>query len=142
MNKSQLTKNIFIAILFVWVAIWLFFLVREDKEGQYSTLEVLYRSPSAERTEIIYGADFYEFLVFCRNAMPSDATYAILGFDKYSIDEVRARYFLWPAKVDDRHPDFKIIYGSESRVPEGYREFKSYNKGKRGCLYIRKGMQI
>ena len=142
MNNNQFTKKIFITILSTWVILWLFFLVREDKDGQYRMIGELYRSSDAEKTGTVYGAGFYDFLVFCRNAMPADATYEIRGFDKYSIDEVRARYFLWPMRSDTRRPDFEIVYGRGQSVPAGYRKFKFYNKGERGCLYIRKGMQV
>ena len=142
MNNVRLFKKILIVILLLWVALWLFFLAREDKDGQYGTLKALYRSPDAKKAAIVYGSDFYDFLIFCRKAMPANATYEILGFDKYSIDEVRARYYLWPAKVGTQRPDFKITYGRGNSVPAGYREFKSYNKGNRGCLYIRKGIRV
>ena len=135
-------KHIFIAVLFIWVVVWLFFLARGSKDGQYRTLGKLYRSEDAERVGIIYGTGFYEFLVFCRTAMPKDATYEIRGFDKYSIDEVRARYFLWPTKAGALRPDFKIVYGNRTSVPAGYRKFKSYNRGERGYLYIRKGIRV
>ena len=142
MNKIQITKKLLIVILLLWVVLWLFFIVREDKDGQYSTLGALYKSPNAEKTATIYGKDFYDFFVFCQKAMPKDASYEILGFDKYSIDEVRARYLLWPAKAGTCRPDFKIVYGRGRSVPAGYLEFKSYNKGKKGYLYVRKGIRV
>ncbi|MBU0571246.1 MAG: hypothetical protein KJ995_04945 [Candidatus Omnitrophica bacterium] len=142
MNNSRTIKKTLIVVLIVWTAIWLFFLVREDKDGQYRVLGDLYRSNDETKVKVVYGNDFYDFLEFCRDNIPAGATYEIYGFEKYSIDEVRARYLLFPARVDTKNPDFKIKYGGNAEVPSGYSEFKSYNKGKRGYLYLRRGNRI
>ena len=135
-------QNIFKIVITIWVILWAFFLIREDKEGQYRLLRGLYLEKPEGRTRLVYGGDLYDFLVFCRGCIPSGYTYQITGFEKYSIDEMRARYFLYPAISVGNNPDFKIIYGRDIPAPDGYREFKRYPGEVSGKLFIRKGLEI
>ncbi len=130
-------KNLFRSIFVIWCVLWLFFLVREDKDGQYRALRELYRLKGEARTRHVMGGDLYDFLAFAREKIPAGSTCEIMGFEKYSIDEVRARYFLWPLKAGKGVTDFKIVYGQGVRVPAGYEEFGRF--GKKGYLFINQG---
>jgi len=127
-------KNLIRSILVIWCVLWLFFLIREDKDGQYRGLRELYCLKGEARTRHVIGGDLYDFLTFSREKIPQGSTYEILGFEKYSIDEVRARYFLWPLKAGKGGTDFKIVYEEGVRVPAGYEEFGRF--GKKGYLLI------
>ncbi len=122
MNK----RNIFKIIFAVWIVLWLLFLIRQDKDEQYSALRYLYTHDSAEKVRFAYGEELCDYLVFCGQNIPEGATYQLLGFKKFSIHEVRSRYFLWPLKGSDEDPDYKIVYGDVTLKPPGYKEFKRF----------------
>jgi len=120
-------KNIFPAILAVWLVLWIFFMIREDKDGQYDLLRKLYGAgDNNEKNRVMMGKELYDFLVFARDAMPEGSTCELAGFEKFSIDEVRARYFLWPFKCAKGDTDFKIVF--EGPIPDmpGYEEVKGW----------------
>ncbi|MEA3489281.1 MAG: hypothetical protein U9R44_02930 [Candidatus Omnitrophota bacterium] len=125
-------------IFTVWVVLWVFFLVREDKDGQYGSLAYLYTHGYNDKVRYIMGGRLYDFLVFCERYMPKGTTFDLSGFEPFSIDEVRARYFLWPLRSVGNNPDFVIVYGETTGSPAGYKEYKRY--GKTGRLLIREGI--
>lgn len=106
-------KRIFKLILAIWVALWAFFLIRADKPGQYRALFDLYSLKSEAKMRYVTGEKLYDFLLSCRGSMPEGATYELSGFKKFSIDEVRARYLLWPFKAGESEADFGIICGEK-----------------------------
>jgi hypothetical protein len=108
-NKQKALKIIFA----VWIILWIFFLAREDKDGQYSTLRYLYTHDSEEKTRYVMGGELYDFLISCRENMPAGSTYELSGFQEFSIDEVRARYFLWPLKSVSEKGEFEINYNEK-----------------------------
>ena len=125
-------KNIFRVVLAVWVILWLFFLIREDKDGQYRFLMHLYSADHADKVRFLMGNELYDFLVFCKENIPEYATYKISGFEKFSIYEVRARYFLWPIRSVDKNADFEIFFKKHVKTLPGYEEYKDY----KGIGYI------
>ncbi|MFH1837595.1 MAG: hypothetical protein ABH862_05745 [Candidatus Omnitrophota bacterium] len=127
---------IFKIILVVWVVLWLFFLVREDKDDQYASLKRLYMSDHLGKTKIIMGDDLYDFLNFCKNEIPENSTYKIAGFEKFSIFEVRSRYFLWPLRAVEENANYIILYGKPGISVPGYEMYKDY-KGI-GSIYRKK----
>jgi hypothetical protein len=130
-NKLRVFKIIFI----VWIVLWVLFLAREDKDGQYRMLYHLYTHDGTDNVRYVVGSDLYDFLVFCKDSIPTGFTYRLSGFKEFSIDEVRARYFLWPLKSVEKDPNFVIIYGREEEKVLGYREYRKYRD--RGCILIR-----
>ena len=140
MNKITMTKkDIFKIILIVWVVLWVFFLAREDKDGQYGTLSYLYSHKYVDKARHIIGADLFDLLMFSRVNIPEGSSYELLGFKVFSIFEVRARYFLWPLQSVEKDSDFKIVYGKGfARIP-GYNEYKRC--GSSGRLLVREGLK-
>ena len=132
MNKQNMLKIIFA----VWIVLWIFFLVREDKSDQYRELRYLYAHNSAENARYIAGEDLYDFLVFCKDNIPTGFTYRLSGFQKFSIDEMRARYFLWPLKSIADNPDFIIVYGGKGEKVPGYKVFMKFDN--KGCILERR----
>ena len=130
-------KFIFKAILLTWIILWMVFLVRQSKKGQYEKLTYFYANDYNSRVKYLLGDDLADFLVFCAGNIPSGSTFDIRGFERYSIKEVRARYYLWPLYRTEDNPDFIIVYGSVGAVPDGYEKFKAL-EGK-GIVYLRKG---
>ena len=133
MKKNRTFKMIIV----VWMVLWVFFLIREDKDGQYATIAKLYSSKGNEKTRVLYGEEFYDFLVFCRKEIPAGSSFETLGFKKFSIDTVRARYFLWPLRGGDGKTDYKIVFsGGDQNIP-GYSLFKRH--GSTGYILTRTG---
>jgi hypothetical protein len=134
-----LKKENFLKLVFaVWLTLWVFFLVREDKDGQYKTLKFLYTHNTEEKTGYIMGEELYGFLLFCRDNVPAGSTYELTGFKKFSIDEVRARYFLWPLRNTSENPDFKIVYSRKKQRIPGYNTYKQHDGA--GYLLVREDL--
>lgn len=115
-------------IFFIWLILWVTFIIRENKQGQYSDLGYLYSHPDYnQRVKRVFGNDLYDFLVFCKGLLPQNKTYSIGGIDKLDFDEVKARYFLWPLEMVEVNPDFIIFYRREPSGQEnGYGLFRKY----------------
>jgi len=126
-------KKIFIFFLFIWLAIWLVLLLMGNKKGDYATLRYLYSHNDIEKRRYLTGADLYGLLVFCKAALPGQATYNILGLDEP--DEITARYLLWPARRELQNPDFLIAYGNPQFAQNGYQVVDVYKNS--GALLVR-----
>jgi len=129
-------QTILKTVLAVWLALWVFFLAREDKDGQYEALAYNYAHGYAEKVGFLLGKDLYDVLVTAVNDMPGGAAYRLSGFEKFSIDEVRLRYYLWPMRSSGGEADFIIFNGESERPPAGYAEYRRL--GSKGGIYKRK----
>lgn len=109
-------NKFFRIILAIWVVLWLVFLLREDKDGQYRDLKYFYTHSYDDNVGYLLGEKLYAFLESCRQNIPKGSTYELSGFEKFSIYEVRARYFLWPLRSVSADPDFKIVWDGGSGV--------------------------
>ncbi len=95
----------------VWMTIWaaLFcrqFLLQPEWVRQFVELA---SADSDGRRAIAYGRDFYEFLRFCHATLPSRCTYRLIGPAEWSVDRVRAHYYLYPRLLSEK-PDYILIY--------------------------------
>ena len=59
------------------------------------------------------------------------------NFEEFSIDEVRARYLLWPLRAEKGRTDYKIVYGGSDIKFPGYTTH--LDLGRKGKIYIKKG---
>ena len=114
-------NKIFKIIFIVWVALWVVFLVRENKKGRYGMILDLYRIERPYRAAYLMGNDLYGFLAASRDEMTKGSTYEIIGFDKYSIEPVRMRYFLWPLRAGKGNVDYKIVCKDDGSGWSGYK---------------------
>ena len=76
-----------------------------------------------DKVQRVMGGELYKFGIFCKENIPPGSTYELSGFKKFSIDEVRMRYFLWPLVSIEKNADFKVFYGSPQKI-SGYTEYK------------------
>lgn len=126
-NMAWFDKNkIFKIIFIVWIILWVFFLIREDKDGQYKSLKYLYTHDNTDRTRYVIGGKLYDLLVFCRYHMHAGSTFELTGFKKFSIYEVRARYFMWPLKSVAENGDYLISYGGKAPQVPGFTGYKKF----------------
>ncbi len=131
MERMVTKENILKLLLAIWIVLWVLFLIREDKDEQYASLKYQYSHGREDRMRNVMGAELYELMLFCKENMPPGSTCELTGFDKFSIDEVRARYFLWPIRNTSSDADFIIVYEGSYTPREGYAELKGYTgKGK------------
>jgi len=128
-------RSIFITVLAVWLVLWMFFLIREDKDGQYAEVYSLYTAKGAQKMRVVLGGELYDFLVSCRSVVPARTTYELVGFEELSIDQVRARYFLWPLRQGKGETHIKIIYSAERVEMPGYEPYMTF--GRKGQILKR-----
>lgn len=112
-------------MLVVWLVLWLLFLIREDKDDQYKALKYLYSHGYNQSVSYVVGDKLNDLILYAGRDMPEGSTYDIKGFSKFSIGEVRARYYLWPYVRVHKDPDYIIVYGS-SASEVGYETVKKY----------------
>ncbi|MFH1877539.1 MAG: hypothetical protein ABH883_01870 [Candidatus Omnitrophota bacterium] len=128
-------KYVLSILIMVWVVLWMVFLVREDKDGQYKSIAYMYAHKQNDRISYSMGRDLYNFLRFTKGVIPERSTYKLTGFEKFSKPAVHARYFLWPMVSVPEDPDYIIMYGGEYSPVTGYEVYREY--GSTGILLKR-----
>ena len=136
MLKAVKKEHVFKTITFVWLVLWVFFLIREDKDGQYRSLMYMYTHDQQENMRHVYGEGLYDLVSYCADNMREGSTYNMTGFDRFSIKEVRARYLLWPFERVDRDADYMVMLGG-AKYLSGYKRVAEAGDG---TLWIRKGV--
>lgn len=116
-------------ILAVWVIIWALFLIRpyfkKGLGGEYITLLTL--SDEGKRAFIL-GNELHRFINFCKGSIGQPSTYEFIGIEEDSIEGRRARYYLYP-NVENKAPEFLLVYNTNGFSKEGYKLFKSLDSG-------------
>ncbi|MGB2601814.1 MAG: hypothetical protein WBD00_04165 [Candidatus Omnitrophota bacterium] len=136
MIKALNKEHVFKVIIIVWLVLWVFFLIREDKDGQYKSLKYMYTHNQAEGMRHVYGEGLYDLVSYCADNMREGTTYNMAGFKRFSIKEVRARYLLWPFKRVDRDADYIVMLGGAKRL-SGY---KRVGEAGDGTLWIKRSV--
>jgi hypothetical protein len=137
MKKLISKYNVFRIVIVIWLVLWVVFIIREDKDDQYAGLKYLYSHGYTHKVSRITGKDLFEFIIFCRENIPAGATYEIKGFEMFSIDEVRTRYYMWPSRNVSKNGEYMIIYGAVVGGAPGYEEYMTL-EGK-GSIMMKKG---
>ncbi len=106
-------RIVFIAIFSIWLILWLVFLIKENKSGQYRMLTYLYTHDYNAKVRYVMGESLYDFLSFCKKVIPAGSTYDFSGIE--DLDEVRARYFLWPLRRDSHNSDFLLEHSTDGK---------------------------
>ena len=125
------------AVFAIWIILWILFLVREDKDGQYGSLLYMYSSEYPDKVRFLTGDENYGLISFCRENIPEGSSYSISGFEKFSIDEMRFRYYLWPLRNEVENPEYMILLGDSSTAVPGYKDHKIC--GKTGRILVKEG---
>ena len=113
-------KHIFNIVLIIWIVLWILFLIRPSKDGQYAELAYFYSHGYEDNVSFLLGNGLYDYIQFCKENLPAGATYELRGFKEFSIKEVRSRYHLWPLRSVKESPEYVIVYGSEELNRPGY----------------------
>lgn len=118
-------------ILALWLPVWAFFLawpVGKDP-ARLGLAWRLFRASSEERRATVYGEPFDQFLRFCKDRLPPDSTFRLVGVDYASIDKVRAFYVLYPRLVAAERAQFVLVYRSPGYHEDGACPFAVLNAG-------------
>lgn len=122
--KLRLKQTGYLFFSIAFLVLWLVFMVRENKEGEYRELKYLYTHSDIEKRRCVMLPDEYDYLSFCKKYLPADATYKTAGLEDLAF--VQARYMLWPARVDLNDPEFILVFKSCYITPKGYSEFARF----------------
>ena len=121
--------------LAVWLALWVVFFLRENKDGEYKEFFDLTGKGLEEKRAYLLGEDFYDFLKFCQENVPPEARYKFAGLKPFAIEEVRAIYYLAPRKAVEEDYDYIFVYG-EGVTPE--KDFKKSAQMKSGAYILKR----
>ncbi|MFA5142635.1 MAG: hypothetical protein WC522_00515 [Candidatus Omnitrophota bacterium] len=115
---------VFYAVFAAWVVMWGWFLVREVfVKGAIKDYKVLISRPLEGRRAYVTKDNLYEFLTFCRENLPRDSSYSLVGPEPGAIERVRAVYYLYP-RIESTDPQYILVYGTPGVGHEGYRLIK------------------
>ena len=93
------------------------------KKGHFGDYKILaFRNIPGKRS-YDYGDNLFEFLEFCKTALPESANYDFAGVEKLSLEDRRAVYYLYP-HIKKGKADFLLIYNKPAFKKEGYRLYK------------------
>jgi len=115
--------------LLIWILIWLFLFCRQYLLNP-SFLSRYYHLALADaegRREISYGAEFYRYLKFCEKSLPARSRFQLIGPEDWSLDRVRAHYYLYPLRLSD-DPDFLLVYKTPRFRPNATVLYASLDK--------------
>jgi hypothetical protein len=126
-----MTKRAFVyAILAVWIAVWIVFLVRPYfKKGLLAEYPALWGLSAEGKRAYVTGTDLYDFLKFAAASMGQASTYTLVGLSADSIDYRRAVYYLYP-NVESPDPEYILVYNKGNLFREGYGAFKRLSEEK------------
>ena len=117
-------------ILGLWIPVWVFFLVwplRKDPAKLANNFRLI-RADTEARRASAFGEEFHTFLRFCKDSLPADATFRLVGVDYASIDKVRAFYFLYPSLVAEQ-AQFILVYKSPAYREDNAHAYARLNEG-------------
>jgi hypothetical protein len=103
----KLAKVLFL----VWIFIWSFFFCRQFLFNPSFLIHYYHMAlaDAEERRAISYGFEFYRYLRFCKESLPAHSRFQLIGPLDWSLDRVRAHYYLYPHRLSD-DPDFLLVY--------------------------------
>jgi len=116
---TRILKIVFIA----WIALWLMFAVRElfIKANVRDYKALLGRSLEGKHAYIT-GQPLYDFLAYCKKALPEKATCELVGLEEGSLEARRSVNCLYPL-VKSGDPDYILVFNKAGYAREGYKSF-------------------
>jgi hypothetical protein len=116
-------------ILLTWLIVWVFFLVRPFLLNKSSLVEYveLAKGDFETRRTIAYGTDFYQFLRFCKDRLPGDSRFQLVGVEREAVDRVRASYYLYP-RLHSEKPDYILVYKTPRFIQKNTTLFASLDQ--------------
>lgn len=114
-------KTVILKLLFAaWIVIWGYFILREifikDNLRDYRTLTGLSLEGKHAR---VTGERLYDFLLFCKGAIPEGASYSLSGVEDGSLEQRRSAYYLYPM-IPKGPAEYMLVFGKDPANLEGY----------------------
>lgn len=70
-----------------------------------------------------YGDRLFEFLRFCNNALPDNASYDLAGVEDLSLDSRHAVYYLYP-HLKEKDAQYILVFDKPGYAKDGYIPFR------------------
>jgi hypothetical protein len=122
-------KKIMVVILAAWLFIWLFLSVRAGLGPSGLPAQFRFAGLSfEERRRELYGREFCQFMVFCRQKLPGGSTFLFVGPDDQSVQRPRAYLELYPHLPCDR-PDYLVVYQAPGYSPPNSSMYARFSPG-------------
>ncbi len=111
-------------LLIVWIVIWINFMARDlIKKGNLHDYRALIARDATGKKSYTYGDYLFEFLNFCKNALPKSADYNFIGIEEFSLRERRAVYYLYP-HIKKEKASFVLVFNNPGFKRKGYVLYK------------------
>jgi len=128
--KDSISKKIIIAILALWVFLWINFTVRDlHRKKYFNDYKELIKRSAQEKRAYTYGEHFYEFLKFSESNIPRDSTYDFIGVENRSLAWRRGIYYLYP-RIRKDNPDFLLIYNAPKKITANFMPYKKLDNNR------------
>jgi hypothetical protein len=109
--KRDHTRDLLRLCLAIWLCLWPVFFFVPNKKGEYKDFLALVGKDLEGKRAYLLGQDYYDYIRFCRDKVPPEATYRFSGMPLYAVQEVRAIYYLWPLKAVEKDNEYYFVYG-------------------------------
>ncbi len=124
MTKKKVARIVF----GIWLFLWVLFLIRPYvKNDLYREYKVLFSRSLDGKRAYVTGDSLYEFILFCKEAVPLPSSYRIIGLEKQPHAERRVIYYLYP-HIESATPEYIFVYDQETFMYNGYTFFKQLDE--------------
>jgi len=111
-------------LLIAWIAIWINFMARDlIKRGNLHDYKALIVRDATGKKSYTYGDYLFDFLNFCKEALPGSSDYSLVGVEKFSLRERRAVYYLYP-NIKKEKASFLLVFNEPGFKRKGYVLYK------------------
>ena len=124
------SKTIFRIVFIAWVFIWLLFLVRGFVKGEAKEYKDLFGKTLEEKRAYVAREDFYEFILFCKAAIPEDSDYKIVASYDGWLDYFMFSYHMLPTLQNLDNPEYIACYKKGKFSKKGYQPIAVLSKYK------------
>ena len=122
-------RQIFRIVFIIWVGVWLLFFVRGLVKGEWRDYKNLFGRGLEEKRAYVSGGEFYEFIIFCKDAIPEDSDYSVEADYDAAMDYYRFAYYIYPALRNLYDPEYIACYKTKFSK-RGYRRLRSLERDK------------
>lgn len=124
MGKVKLYMRIGSILFVIWIILWINFMMRDlIKRGDLIDYKALIARDATGKKSYIYGDHLFEFLNFCKEALPKSADYNFVGIEEFSLRERRAIYYLYP-HIKAEKAGFLLVFNKPGFRRKGYVLYK------------------
>ena len=120
-------KTVAAAFIALWMALWIVFFLRENKDGEYREYVHLIGKDLEQKRAFLLGQEFYDFLKNASGKVPRSARYKFAGLPTFSILEIRGIYYLAPLKAVEEGYEYIFVYGEKGYNENGFVKHFEFN---------------